>query len=61
MCFTPTCAFCDLEPKTIEHLYFQCIYVKDIWLYVFEEWVAERERITLMRVPKLQKQSKIPM
>ena len=32
-----TCRFCNLEPETIEHLYFQCIHVKDIWWYVFEE------------------------
>ena len=33
-----TCTFCNLEPETIEHLFFQCIHVKDIWWYVFEEW-----------------------
>ena len=33
-----TCTFCNLVPETIEHLFFQCIHVKDIWWYVFEEW-----------------------
>ena len=33
-----TCTFYNLEPETIEHLFFQCIHVKDIWWYVFEEW-----------------------
>ena len=33
-----TCTFCNLEPENIEHLFFQCIHVKDIWWYVFEEY-----------------------
>ena len=28
------CIFCNFEPETMEHLYFQCIHVKDIWWYV---------------------------
>ena len=31
------CSFCNIEPETIEHLFFNCIYVKNIWLYVFQE------------------------
>ena len=33
------CSFCNMEPETIEHLFFNCIYVKNIWLYVFQEWL----------------------
>ena len=29
-------SFCKMEPETIEHLFFNCIYVKNIWLYVFQ-------------------------
>ena len=29
------CSFRNMEPETIEHLFFNCIYVKNIWLYVF--------------------------
>ena len=29
-----TCTFCNLKPETIEHLYFQWIYIKDIWWYM---------------------------
>ena len=32
------CSFCNMEPETIEYLFFNCIYVKNIWLYVFQEW-----------------------
>ena len=32
-----TCSFCHVETETIEHLFFNCIYVKDIWIYVFHE------------------------
>ena len=34
------CPFCKIEPKTIEHLFFNCMYVKNIWLYVFQEWLS---------------------
>ena len=34
------CSFCNMEPETIEHLFFNCIYVKNIWLYVFQEWLS---------------------
>ena len=34
------CSFCNIEPETIEHLFFNCIYVKNIWLYVFQEWLS---------------------
>ena len=32
-----TCSFCHVETETIEHLFFNCIHVKDIWIYVFHE------------------------
>ena len=28
-----------MEPATIEHLFFNCIYVKNVGLYVFQEWL----------------------
>ena len=34
------CLFCNMEPETIEHLFFNCIHVKNIWLYVFQEWLS---------------------
>ena len=33
-----TCSFCMLEPETIEHLFFDCILVKNIWFKVFNEF-----------------------
>ena len=27
-----------LEPETIEHLLFDCVYVRNVWLHVFIEW-----------------------
>ena len=27
-----------LEPETIEHLLFDCVHVRNIWLHVFIEW-----------------------
>ena len=32
-----TCSFCHVETETIEHLFFNCIHAKDIWIYVFHE------------------------
>ena len=32
------CHFCIVEPETIEHLFFNCVIVKNIWFYVFREW-----------------------
>ena len=37
-----TCTFCMMEPETIEHLFFNCIHVKNIWLCVFNEWQMMR-------------------
>ncbi len=31
------CIFCNTEPETIEHLFFNCCYVKNIWWQVFDE------------------------
>ena len=31
-----------MKPETIEHLFFNCIYVKNIWLYVFQECLSLR-------------------
>ena len=34
------CSFCNMEPETIEHLFFICIYLQNnIGLYVFQEWL----------------------
>ena len=35
---SPTCNFCNLETETIEHLFFDCTHVKDIWLFAFTEF-----------------------
>ena len=35
---SPTCNFCNLETETIEHLFFDCTHVKDIWLFAFAEF-----------------------
>ena len=32
-----TCSFCHVETETIEHLFFNCIHVKNIWIHVFHE------------------------
>jgi len=32
------CSFCLLETETIEHLFFDCNLVKNIWLFIFSEW-----------------------
>ena len=32
-----TCSFCHMEIETVEHLFFNCVNVKDIWIYVFKE------------------------
>ena len=32
-----TCSFCHMEIETVEHLFFNCVNVKDIWIYVFDE------------------------
>ena len=32
-----TCSFCHVETETIEHLFFNCIHVRDIWIYVCHE------------------------
>jgi hypothetical protein len=33
-----TCNFCGLEKQTIEHLFFNCTEVRNIWLFVFNKW-----------------------
>lgn len=32
------CSFCMLAPETIEHLFFECIHVKNVWIYIFDKW-----------------------
>ena len=32
-----TCSFCHMEIETVEHLFFSCVNVKDIWIYAFNE------------------------
>ena len=32
------CCFCHILPETIEHLFFNCMYTKDLWLYIFAHW-----------------------
>ena len=32
-----TCSFCHMKIETVEHLFFNCVNVKDIWIYVFDE------------------------
>ena len=34
---SPTCNFCNLETETVDHLFFDCTHVKDIWLFTFDE------------------------
>ena len=35
---SPTCTFCSLEQETIEHLFFHCIRVKSLWLFIHDEF-----------------------
>ena len=35
---TQSCTFCMIEPETIEHLFYECMEVKNIWFNVFREW-----------------------
>ena len=35
------CTFCMLEPETIEHLFFHCFVVKNIWFNIFHDWGAK--------------------
>ena len=32
------CTFCYQEPETIEHLFFNCNVVKNMWLRIYNEW-----------------------
>ena len=32
-----TCSLCHMEIETVEHLFFNCVNVKDSWFYVFDE------------------------
>ena len=32
-----SCSFCHMEIETVEHLFFNCVNVKDIWIYAFKE------------------------
>ena len=32
-----TCSFCHMEIETVEHLFCNCVNVKDIWIYVLKE------------------------
>ena len=31
------CSFCAMMPETIEHLFFECTQIKNIWLYIFDK------------------------
>ena len=33
-----TCSFCMIEPETIEHLFFNCVIVKNLWIEIFNKW-----------------------
>ena len=33
-----TCTFCNLYPETIDHVFYHCTEVKDLWLYVLAKW-----------------------
>ena len=35
-----TCSFCMLDVETIEHLFFYCILVKNIYIQAFNEWIS---------------------
>jgi len=48
---SPSCVFCMLVPESLEHLFFECLEVKNLWFHVFNEW----EKITgNIIVPTLQ-------
>ena len=32
-----TCSFCKIFPETIDHLFYDCNLVKNIWLYIFSK------------------------
>lgn len=32
------CTFCELEQETIEHLFYECLKIKEFWISVFEIW-----------------------
>ena len=44
-----TCSFCHMEIETVEHLFFNCVNVKDIWIYVFKE-LQKRQIHTLYQI-----------
>ena len=35
---SPNCTFCMLAQQTIEHLFYHCVCVKNLWMYVLDKW-----------------------
>ena len=35
---SPNCTFCEIEPESLEHLFFNCQITKHFWLEVFIRW-----------------------
>ena len=35
---SPSCTFCGFQLESIEHLFFHCVYVNNLWSYVLNEW-----------------------
>ena len=33
-----TCSFCKMYPETIDHLFYHCTEVRNIWLYILAKW-----------------------
>ena len=48
---SPNCSFCKIATETIEHLFFECIEVKNIWLFVFHRF---KDLLGTDLVPSLQ-------
>ena len=45
---SPTCTFCMIGQQTIEHLFYECFCVKNIWLHVINKWNnLTKQNITL--------------
>ena len=45
------CTFCMIEPETIEHLFFKCHYVRNLWLQVFQDW---NSKMSQTRLPSME-------
>ena len=35
---SPTCLLCEIQIETLEHLFYECLIVKNFWLKIIDEW-----------------------